>query len=88
MSGLLPGCYALRHVAHASVVSLWAPLPPTQTQHGTKFKQIMEVMDLIALQLGGKEQTSKLYLWADYCCIDQVRHPRQCMTRLPVAPHG
>jgi len=40
-------------------------------KHGTKFKQIMEVMDLIALQLGGKEQTSKLYLWADYCCIDQ-----------------
>lgn len=40
-------------------------------QKGTKFKQIMEVMELIAAQLGGAEGARKLYLWADYCCIDQ-----------------
>jgi hypothetical protein len=33
----------------------------------------MEVMELIAAQLGGAEGARKLYLWADYCCIDQVR---------------
>mmetsp|Transcript_14648 Transcript_14648/g.34823 ORF Transcript_14648/g.34823 Transcript_14648/m.34823 type:complete len:560 (-) Transcript_14648:757-2436(-) len=41
-------------------------------EEGTKYKQIMKLMELIAEELGGDRFTDRLYLWADYCCIDQV----------------
>uniref|UniRef100_A0A061R7P0 Heterokaryon incompatibility domain-containing protein n=1 Tax=Tetraselmis sp. GSL018 TaxID=582737 RepID=A0A061R7P0_9CHLO len=40
-------------------------------EEGTKYKQIMKLMELIAEELGGDRFTDRLYLWADYCCIDQ-----------------